>query len=59
VVRETAMEILYCVDRYVASRTGDAKKLKAPLFDYRLFFEPKGENGIEIMGVRNRREAYR
>ena len=27
--------------------------------DYRVFFDHKGENTIEITGVRNRREAYR
>ena len=26
--RETAMQILRCVDRYLANRTGDVKKLK-------------------------------
>jgi hypothetical protein len=26
--RETAMQILHCVDRYLASRIGDVKKLK-------------------------------
>jgi hypothetical protein len=26
--RETAMQILHCVDRYLASRSGDVKKLK-------------------------------
>lgn len=64
--RETAMQILYCLDRYLANRVGDVKKLKPPRTDfrlrcgdYRLFFEPKGENAIEITGVRNRREAYR
>lgn len=64
--RETAMQILYCLDRYLANRAGDVKKLKPPRTDfrlrcgaYRLFFEPKGENAIEITGVRNRREAYR
>ena len=64
--RETAMQILHCVDRYLASRTGDVKKLKPPLTgfrlrcgDYRVFFDPKDENAIEITGVRNRREAYR
>jgi hypothetical protein len=29
--RENAMQTLHCVDRYLASRTGDLKKLKAPL----------------------------
>jgi mRNA-degrading endonuclease RelE of RelBE toxin-antitoxin system len=44
--RETAIQILHCVDRYLASRTGDVKKLKPPLTgfrlrcgDYRVFFD--------------------
>jgi len=64
--RETAMQILSCIDRYLASRVGDVRSLKAPLTgfrlrcgDYRVFFDPKGENAIEITGVRHRREAYR
>jgi mRNA-degrading endonuclease RelE of RelBE toxin-antitoxin system len=64
--RETAMQILYGVDRYLASRTGDVKKLKPPLIgfrlrcgDYRAFFDVKDDNTIEITGVRNRRDAYR
>jgi len=28
--RETAMQILHCLDRYLANRTGDVKKLKPP-----------------------------
>lgn len=42
------------------------KKLKPPLEgfrlrcgDYRVFFDHKGENAIEVTGVRNRRDAYR
>lgn len=64
--RESALQILHCVDRYRASRSGDVKKLKPPLAgfrlrcgDYRVFFDRKGDNGIEITAVRNRREAYR
>jgi mRNA-degrading endonuclease RelE of RelBE toxin-antitoxin system len=64
--RETAMQILHCVDRYLANRNGDVKKLKPPRTgfrlrcgDYRVFFDHEGENTIEITGVRNRREAYR
>ena len=64
--REIALQILYCVNRYLASLTGDVKKLKPPRTgfrlrcgDYRVFFEPKDENTIEITGLRNRREAYR
>ena len=64
--RETAMQILHCIDRYLASRTGDVKKLKPPLTgfrlrcgDHRVFFDFKDDNTIEITGVRNRKEAYR
>jgi mRNA-degrading endonuclease RelE of RelBE toxin-antitoxin system len=64
--RETAMQILHAIDRYMASRAGDVKKLKPPRTgfrlragDYRVFFDPKDETTIEITGVRNRREAYR
>ncbi len=64
--RETALQILYCLDRYLGSRTGDVKKLKPPRTgfrlrcgDYRLFFDHKEESSIEITSVKNRREAYR
>jgi len=60
------MQILYCVDRYLTSRTGDVKKLKPPRTgfrlrcgDYRAFFDLKDDNSIEISAVRNRRDAYR
>ena len=63
---ETAMQILNCLDRYLASRAGDVKKLKPPRTgfrlrcgDYRVFFDQKDENTIGILGVRNRRDAYR
>jgi mRNA-degrading endonuclease RelE of RelBE toxin-antitoxin system len=64
--RETAMQILHCVDRYLANRTGEVKKLKPPFTgfrlrcgDYRVFFDQRDENTITITAVRNRREAYR
>ena len=64
--RETAMQILYCLDRYLANRSGDVKKLKPPRTefglccgDYRVLFKPQGAKAIEVTGVRNRREAYR
>ena len=64
--RETAMQIIRCVDRFLANRTGDVKKLKPPFTgfrlrcgDYRVFFDQKDENTITITAVRNRREAYR
>jgi mRNA-degrading endonuclease RelE of RelBE toxin-antitoxin system len=64
--REAAMQILYCVDRYLTGRTGDVKKLKPPFKgfrlrcgNYRIFFDQKDENTIEVTGVRNRKDAYR
>jgi mRNA-degrading endonuclease RelE of RelBE toxin-antitoxin system len=64
--RETALEILHCADRYLATHNGDVKKLKAPQTgfrlrcgDYCLFFEFRNETTIEVIGVHHRREAYR
>jgi mRNA-degrading endonuclease RelE of RelBE toxin-antitoxin system len=64
--RETALDILHCLDRYLRNREGDIKKLKPPRTDfrlrcgdYRLFFDPAGADTIRITGVLNRREAYR
>lgn len=64
--RATAMQILYCLDRFLATRKGDVKKRKTPLTglrlrcgDYRLFFECKDPANIEITGVRPRDKAYR
>jgi mRNA-degrading endonuclease RelE of RelBE toxin-antitoxin system len=64
--RQTAVDILHCVDRYLYARNGDVKKLKPPQTgfrlrcgDYRLFFEHKSETEIEILAVCHRREAYR
>jgi mRNA-degrading endonuclease RelE of RelBE toxin-antitoxin system len=64
--REIGMQILHCVDRYLAMRAGDVKKLKPPLIgfrlrcgDYRVFFDHRDENVIEITVIKNRREAYR
>jgi mRNA-degrading endonuclease RelE of RelBE toxin-antitoxin system len=64
--QKIALDILRCTDRYLATRNGDVKKLKSPQTgyrlrcgDYRLFFEERGENKIEVIGVRHRREAYR
>ena len=34
--REAALQILHCVDRYLAGRAGDVKKLKPPLTGFRL-----------------------
>ena len=64
--RKTALEILHCIDHYLATHTGDVKRLKPPLTgfrlrcgDYRVFFDAKDEKTIHITAVRHRREAYR
>ncbi len=64
--RETALQILHCIGRYLSNRAGDVKKVKPPLTgfrlrcgDHRVFFALKAERAIEITGVKNRREAYR
>jgi mRNA-degrading endonuclease RelE of RelBE toxin-antitoxin system len=64
--RETARQILSCLDRYPASRVGDVKRLNPPFTgfrlrcgDYRVFFEVRNANAIDVTSVRNRREAYR
>ncbi len=64
--RQTAVDILHCIDRYLSTRNGDVKKLKPPQSgfrlrcgDYRIFFEQPVEQAISVLGVRHRREAYR
>ena len=64
--RGTALDILHCIDRYIATRNGDVKKLKPPMTgfrlrcgDYRIFFKQTGENGISVTGVLHRSQAYR
>ena len=64
--RKTALEILHCAGRYLATRNGDVKRLKEPQVgfrlrcgDYRIFFDLTDEAGIQVTSVRHRREAYR
>jgi mRNA-degrading endonuclease RelE of RelBE toxin-antitoxin system len=64
--RESAVQILHCLDRYLVNRNGDVKKLKPPITafrlrcgDYRVFFDQKDDHTINVTAVRNRREAYR
>jgi mRNA-degrading endonuclease RelE of RelBE toxin-antitoxin system len=64
--RDVAIQILHCVDRYLLTRAGDVKKLKPPLTgfrlrcgDYRVFFDLQPSSGVNIIAVKNRREAYR
>ncbi len=64
--RDQALQILYCLSRFLTDRFGDVKKLKPPLAgmrlrcgDYRVFFDHKEDNKIEITAVRHRKDAYR
>ncbi len=64
--RAPAIQVLYCIVRYLADRSGDIKMLKPPRTgfqlrcgDYRVFFDNKAESLIEVTAIRHRREAYR
>jgi mRNA-degrading endonuclease RelE of RelBE toxin-antitoxin system len=64
--RQTALDILHCIGRYLSTRNGDVKRLKPPWSgfrlrcgDHRIFFEQPAEDAIAITGVKHRREAYR
>ena len=65
--RHSALDILHCADRYLATRNGDVKKLKPPQTGFRLrpgdhrlaWPAARNETAIEVIGVRHRREAYR
>jgi mRNA-degrading endonuclease RelE of RelBE toxin-antitoxin system len=63
--RETALRILHAVDHYLTTRAGDVIKLQPPRFEFRLrvgdnrvLFLRIHANGIEVLHVRHRREAY-
>jgi mRNA-degrading endonuclease RelE of RelBE toxin-antitoxin system len=64
--RQTTLDILHCIGRYLSTRNGDVKKLKPPQSgfrlrcgDHRIFFEQPAEHAIAVTGVKHRREAYR
>jgi len=53
-------------EHYLANFTGDIKKLEPPLTsfrlrcgDYRIFFDLKRDDTIEITAVGHRKDAYR
>jgi hypothetical protein len=54
--RETALRLLIALARYLETDAGDVKQLVG---DWRLIFRKRGDDSIEILRVRNRREAYR
>ncbi len=65
--RDTALRLLKALDRFLKTGAGKAKQLEGfdpPLFrlrvgDWRLIYRRRGDAVIEIVRVRNRREAYR
>lgn len=65
--RETALRLLKALDRFLKANAGNVKQLEGfdpPLFrlrvgDWRLIYRRRGDDAIEIVRVRNRREAYR
>ena len=64
--RETAIRLLESLARFLSSEEGDVKRLtdvdppeyRLRIGDYRVRFYDHGDT-IEILRVRNRREAYR
>lgn len=64
--RDTAMQILYCIDDYISRRVGNVKKLKHPetglrlrCGTWRVFFDFTRPNTILITKVKPRKNAYR
>jgi mRNA-degrading endonuclease RelE of RelBE toxin-antitoxin system len=64
--RETAIDLLHRLARFLSTEEGDVKRLtdidppefRLRLGDYRLRFYDHGD-WIEVLRVRNRKEAYR
>jgi mRNA-degrading endonuclease RelE of RelBE toxin-antitoxin system len=65
--RETALRLLKSLDRYLKTGAGNVKQLEGfdpPVFRFRVgawrvIYRKRGEDAIEVVRVRNRREAYR
>jgi mRNA-degrading endonuclease RelE of RelBE toxin-antitoxin system len=65
--REIALRLLKSLAQFLASDTGNVKQLKGfdpPQYrlrvgNWRIIFRKSGDGVIEIVRVRNRREAYR
>lgn len=65
--RDTALRLLKALDRYLKTGVGNVKQLEGfgpPLLCYRVgawrfIYRNQGDDAIEIVRVRNRREAYR
>jgi len=65
--RETALRLLKALARFLATHTGNVKQLggfeppryRLRIGDWRVVFRKSGDGNIEVVRVRNRREAYR
>jgi mRNA-degrading endonuclease RelE of RelBE toxin-antitoxin system len=65
--RETALRLLKALARFLETDAGDVKRLEGfdpPQYrlrvgDWRYIFRKSGDDSIEIIRVRNRKEAYR
>lgn len=65
--RDTALRLLKSLDRFLKTNVGNVKQLEGydpPLFrlrigPWRFVYRNQGEEAIEVVRVRNRREAYR
>ncbi len=65
--RDTALRLLKALDRFLKTDAGSVKQLEGfdpPLFrlrvgDWRLIYRRRDDDAIEMVRVRNRREAYR
>ena len=65
--RDTALRLLKALDRFLKSEAGNLKQLVGfdqPLFRFRVgawrfIYRKQGNDLIEVVGVRNRKDAYR
>ncbi len=65
--RDTALRLLRTLARFIEAEGGDVKQLQGfepPLYrlrigPWRVIFRRTGADSIEVVRVRNRREAYR
>ncbi|HMD70803.1 MAG TPA: type II toxin-antitoxin system RelE/ParE family toxin [Bryobacteraceae bacterium] len=65
--RETALRVLKALARFLLTSTGNVKQLEGfdpqqyrlRVGDWRVIFRKSGADTIEVVHVRNRREAYR
>ena len=65
--RDTALRLLKALDRFLKTEAGNVKQLEGfepPLFRlrigaWRFIYRRAGDDAIEVVRVRNRKEAYR